>query len=907
MAQPVAQVASFSGGTGAITGAVTDASGAAVSGTKVTAKHSYSSLEFNAETNEEGVYLIRGLPSGFYTLTFDAQGFKRAVIEQVRVVSSNMTKVDVSIEAGGVSETVTVTAGRDEVVNASTSQTVVKDETAGGRVPLSTPRLREFFPETLVWSPELETARDGTASLKFKLADNITTWKMSVIASTEDGRLGTVEREFLAFQPFFVEHDPPRVLTEGDEISLPVVLRNYLARAQGVDVEMKPEPWFTLGGPARLREEVPAGEAARPAFDFRAVASVKDGRQRVTAFGADASDAVEKPVTVHPDGEERSLTDGTVFTDAAALVAHVPADAIRGSVRGELKLYPNLAAHLLEGVEAVMERPHGCGEQTISSTYPSVLVLGLYEKDAGREDLPPVVARARGYARLGYERLLGYRAAGGGFTYWGRGEPDLALTAYALRFLNDASRVIEVDADVLSETRAWLLRQQREDGSWPAPRWYTNAEERRQTALTTAFVARILAATQKADAASAAPAQTPAQNTSQTPGAAVPPSQATPLQRALRYLAPRVDEADEPYLVASFALAASDAGEAEAAARAVARLRALAREDGSGSYWESEGETPFHGWGLAGRIETTALAVQALNRYCGMRNAECGMKDDESRALINQPSSNRQSEIRIPKLIDRGLVYLLRNKDRYGVWHSTQATINVFDAMLSAAAPGRVSAQRRGAAATTAADTAEVFVNGRPAGRLALPVSDRATAPLTLDLSPFLDAGDNRVEVRRAGTARQAQAQLVTSFYVPWVAPKAGASDRGAAALRLSVGYDRASAGVNEEVTCSVEAGRVGGLGRGMLLAEVGLPPGADVDRASLDRAVEESGWTLSRYDVLPDRLVVYLWPHAGATRFRFKFRPRYGLNALTAPSQLYDYYNPEARTVVPPTRFVVR
>ncbi|MCA1619100.1 MAG: hypothetical protein LC795_07270 [Acidobacteria bacterium] len=92
-----------------------------------------------------------------------------------------------------------------------------------------------------------------------------------------------------------------------------------------------------------------------------------------------------------------------------------------------------------------------------------------------------------------------------------------------------------------------------------------------------------------------------------------------------------------------------------------------------------------------------------------------------------------------------------------------------------------------------------------------------------------------------------------------------------------------------------------------MLLGEVGLPPGADVDRASLERALEESGGAFSRYDVLPDRVVVYLWPHTGAARVRFKFRPRYRLNALTAPSQLYDYYNPEARVVVQPTRFVVR
>lgn len=92
-----------------------------------------------------------------------------------------------------------------------------------------------------------------------------------------------------------------------------------------------------------------------------------------------------------------------------------------------------------------------------------------------------------------------------------------------------------------------------------------------------------------------------------------------------------------------------------------------------------------------------------------------------------------------------------------------------------------------------------------------------------------------------------------------------------------------------------------------MLLAEIGLPPGADVDRASLERAVKEAGWGIDQYDVLPDRLIVYLWPRAGGTEFKFKFRPRFGLTAQTAPSVVYDYYNPEARAVVAPTKFIVR
>jgi hypothetical protein len=928
--KPVEPVTTFSGGTGAITGTVTDPNGAVVAGAVVTAKHDFADLEFSAKTDENGVYLLRNLPSGVYSLSFASSGFMLTRIDSVRVLSSNLTKVDVMLNVAAATETVTVTAESVATINTSSSMiSSVVEHSVSTRIPLSTPRLREFFPETLVWQPSLETDRDGLAQVRFKLADNITTWKMSVIASTEDGKLGTVEREFLAFQPFFIEHDPPRVLTEGDEISLPVVLRNYLERAQAVDVEMKPENWFALVGPARRHSEVPAGDAARPTFDFRAVASIKDGKQRVTAFGSDANDAIEKPVTVHPDGEERSQTDGAVFSDAGTLKVNVPADAVRGSVRGELKIYPNLTAHVMEGVEAIMERPYGCGEQTISSAYPSVLVLDYFKKSMGGagDDLSPVVGKARRYAQLGYERLLGYRAPGGGFTYWGRGEPDLALTAYALRFLSDASRVIEVDQSVIKETREWLHARQREDGSWPARYWSGEHEDATRTALTTAFIARVLAATQKADDGAhspvaqsprpqASPTQAPTQASAQT-SAPTATTSLSSLQRALLYLAARAAETDEPYLIASFALAATDAGEPEAAARATARLRTLAHEEGTGSYWALETNTPFYGWGLAGRIETTALAVQAL--------ARAGAAPE-----TNQTSPSDDA------LVNRGLLFLLRNKDRYGVWYSTQATVNVFDALISlvvagdAARPGQQEAAPNG-------DTAEVFVNGRRAAALALSPPGKMTAPLTLDLSPFLGAGDNRVEIRRHGPAPQAQAQLVTTFYTPWpkrpattgetalttvgdaAATKAGddaaattaggesSKQNGASALRLAIAYDRPAAEINQEVTCSVEAERIGHRGYGMLLAEVGLPPGADVDRASLERTMKESGWAISSYDVLPDRLVVYLWPQGGATRFQFKFRPRYGLNALTAPSQLYDYYNPEAHTVVPPTRFMVR
>jgi hypothetical protein len=121
------------------------------------------------------------------------------------------------------------------------------------------------------------------------------------------------------------------------------------------------------------------------------------------------------------------------------------------------------------------------------------------------------------------------------------------------------------------------------------------------------------------------------------------------------------------------------------------------------------------------------------------------------------------------------------------------------------------------------------------------------------------------------------------------------------------VKFDKTDGKINDEITCNVETERVGSRGWGMILAEIGVPPGADVDRSSLEMAVKNSGWTISQYDVLPDRVVVYLWPPSGGVKFNFKFRPRFGLNAKTAASVVYDYYNPEARAVVEPATFRIK
>jgi hypothetical protein len=251
--------------------------------------------------------------------------------------------------------------------------------------------------------------------------------------------------------------------------------------------------------------------------------------------------------------------------------------------------------------------------------------------------------------------------------------------------------------------------------------------------------------------------------------------------------------------------------------------------------------------------------------------------------------------------INRGLQYLLSHKDRYAVWYSTQATQNVLEAMI-VAMPATKDAEK--------AMTVTLKVNGRELKTLQLPSAQEASGPVTTGLANLLEKGENTIEIAGAGKLGAMNVIVFASYYLPWGDSSATAMENRTSgesrALQLKVEYDRHAAKAGETVTCKVETERIGFKGYGMMLAEVGLPPGAEVDRASLE-AAKESGEGVSSYEVLLDRVVFYVWPTAGGSKFEFGFRARYAMEAWSAPSSLYDYYNPEAAATVMPVRFSIQ
>jgi hypothetical protein len=95
---------------GQIEGTITDPNGAAVPNAPVTVRNIETGAERQVTTDENGVYRAPLLPLGTWRITVEAPNFKRYVREGVTLTTGQTATVDLALEAGDVSATVTVTS-----------------------------------------------------------------------------------------------------------------------------------------------------------------------------------------------------------------------------------------------------------------------------------------------------------------------------------------------------------------------------------------------------------------------------------------------------------------------------------------------------------------------------------------------------------------------------------------------------------------------------------------------------------------------------------------------------------------------------------------------------------------------------------------------------------------------------
>lgn len=228
-------------------------------------------------------------------------------------------------------------------------------QTQAGQEP---PRLRQYFPETLYFNPQVITDERGNASLDIALADSITTWRLAVTASSQRGELGAAQTGIRVFQDFFVDLDLPVALTQNDEISIPVAVYNYLPSSQKVRLQIEKQAWFTLQDDAEKTLTIASNDIDVVYFRIKAN-NFGAQKLKVTALGEKMSDAIQREIRVYPDGKSIETTKSNWLKGDTEHVVDIPALAIPGATRIEVKVYPGIMSQVVNGLDNVLRMPFG--------------------------------------------------------------------------------------------------------------------------------------------------------------------------------------------------------------------------------------------------------------------------------------------------------------------------------------------------------------------------------------------------------------------------------------------------------------------------------------------------------------------------------------------------------------------
>jgi CD109 antigen len=467
-------------------------------------------------------------------------------------------------------------------------------------------RVRQYFPETWLWQT-LDTGSNGKGSLDVEVPDSITTWMLRAVALSKQAGLGVAESQLKVFQPFFVSVDLPYSAIRGEEFPVKVAVYNYLNEPQSVFLQIQKEAWFELLDSAEKTIDIAAGDIGGAEFRIRPT-GLGDNSVKITARSKQAADAIIKKLLIEPEGVSRELVENIQLTTGMSreLDTSIPPEAVPDSGRVYLAVTSSYLTQTIEGLEALLKMPMGCGEQNMILFAPDVYIT-KYLRDSGQLK-PEIMAKAEMLMITGYQRELTYRRSDGSFSAFGQNDKEgsLWLTAFVMKCFSQAKDVIYIDDTVLDQAKSWIIKFQNPDGSFE-PVGFVHHREMLggvtgKIPLTAYIAAALIQAGEKIASA-----------------------------RAIGYLESNLGDISDPYIMALTAYAL-EMGQSGRKAEAYRKLMELAIEDENGLHWggqvgEPEPLQPSSPRSIRPNvpqtldIEATAYATLALIRHGDSLNA----------------------------------------------------------------------------------------------------------------------------------------------------------------------------------------------------------------------------------------------------------------------------------------------
>jgi alpha-2-macroglobulin len=326
--------------------------------------------------------------------------------------------------------------------------------------------LRVDFNPLAVFAPEVRTDAEGRAQVTVKLPDNLTRYRVMVVAVAGGREFGSAEANLVARLPLMARPSAPRFLNFGDEFELPVVLQNQTDEPLTVDVAVQVSN-LSLSGDAGQRVTVPARNRVEVRFPARTEMPGTARFQVVAVSGAFADAAAGELPVYTPATAEAFATYGVVDEGAVFQPVAGPGEAVYPQFGGlEISTSSTALQALTDAVLYLVSYRYECSEQ-LASRILAVAALRDVLEAFSAEGLPSP-AEIEAAVRRDIEELQVLQNDDGGFPYWSRGRESIPFnTIHVAHALQRAQEMdFAVPPEMWGPTLAYLKNIEAHYPSW---------------------------------------------------------------------------------------------------------------------------------------------------------------------------------------------------------------------------------------------------------------------------------------------------------------------------------------------------------------------------------------------------------------------------------------------------------
>jgi len=350
-------------------------------------------------------------------------------------------------------------------------------------------RARIDFNALATFAPALPTDANGRASVKVKVPDNLTRYRVMAVAVAGEKQFGSGESAITARLPLMARPSAPRFLNFGDRFELPVVVQNQTDNPMTVDVAVRASnasfvvpPSGGIGSVANTtppkggtlnavghRVTVPANDRVEVRFP---TTTSKPGTARfqIAVASGKWADAAEVNLPVWtPATTEAFATYGEVDAGAILQPIKAPSDAYRQFGGLEITTSSTQLQALTDAVIYLVNYPYDCAEQVSSR----VLAIAALKDVLGAFDakgLPSAETLIASVTR-DMERLKTLQNGDGGFGFWRNGEeswPYVSIhAAHAMQRAKEKG--FAVPPEMLAKSQSYLKQIENKFPSYYGP------------------------------------------------------------------------------------------------------------------------------------------------------------------------------------------------------------------------------------------------------------------------------------------------------------------------------------------------------------------------------------------------------------------------------------------------------